>query len=91
MGDNRYIFESDDSDLAAIRLERLERFLDPATFRGLDRVGVPRGGRSLEIGAGRGSAVLHMLARSERNEIVHFACSPDAVAARSLPPTSTPH
>jgi SAM-dependent methyltransferase len=70
MGDHKYIFQSDDTDLATARLDQLEQFLDPATYQGLDRIGVPRGGRSLEIGAGRGSAALHMLARCGLGEVV---------------------
>jgi SAM-dependent methyltransferase len=79
------MYQTDDSDLAAIRLDRLERFLDPATFRGLDRVGVPRGGRSLEIGAGRGSAVLHMLARCGRGEVVATDIDPTFIGLIAHP------
>ncbi len=70
MTDNRYIFQSDDTDLATMRLDHLERFLDPATFRGLQRIGIPRGGRSLEIGAGRGATALQMLASCGLGEVV---------------------
>ena len=68
--DNRYIWQSDDTDLATLRLDYLEQIADRGTIRGLQRIGIPRGGRSLEIGAGRGSTALQMLASCGLGEVV---------------------
>jgi len=45
------------------RLDQLETFMDDGTLDRLDRVGIRRGDRCLEVGAGRGSIALAMLAR----------------------------
>jgi SAM-dependent methyltransferase len=61
-GERRYLFGTPETDLETRRLDRLERFLDPITFDRLDRLGVDRGSRCLEVGAGRGSVALYLLA-----------------------------
>jgi len=65
--DVQYIFGSTPTDLETKRLDRLEQVLDPHTFERLDRLGVPRGSRCLEVGAGRGTSALFLLTRCGAN------------------------
>ena len=70
MGENQYVWSSGAIDVATARLEQLECSLDPATYGRLDRIGVPRGGRCWEIGAGRGTTALFLLAKCGLGEVV---------------------
>jgi SAM-dependent methyltransferase len=67
---NEYVWRAEATDLATARLDQLEQLLDPTTYRHLDRIGVPRGGRCWEIGAGRGSTALYLLSRCGLGEVV---------------------
>ena len=61
MADSGYIFGAAGLDLETRRLDELEALLDEYTFAHLRHVGIARGDRCLDIGAGRGTAALFML------------------------------
>ena len=61
MAEKDYIFATDQNALATRRIDMLEAILDPATFGRLQRLGIPRGARCLEVAGGRGSVALALL------------------------------
>jgi hypothetical protein len=54
-GEQQYLAADIDADTESGRLQLLEACHDPGTIRRLDRLGVSRGWRCLELGAGYGS------------------------------------
>jgi hypothetical protein len=58
-----YVFASHELSAEEARLDMLEELYDRDTQQLLDRVGLERGGRFLEVGAGHGSVVSFLLAR----------------------------
>ena len=56
-----YVFGATEVDVETRRLDLLEAIYDPFTRELLERIGVPRGSRCLELGAGGGSVALLLL------------------------------
>jgi len=63
MGAEGYVFARNELSEEERRLDLLEQLFDPLSCQLLDRVGLPRGGRFLEVGAGRGSIAVFLVAR----------------------------
>jgi SAM-dependent methyltransferase len=66
-----YLFAANELSAEEVRLDLLEELLDRETEQLLERVGLPRGGRYLDVGAGHGSVVSFRLARcGARGQVV---------------------
>lgn len=58
-----YVWGADDTDIETARLDTVEALYEKDTQRRLDSLGLDRGGRYLEIAAGRGTTALFLLSR----------------------------
>ena len=71
MSERPYVFGDVPIDVETERLDLLEAIYDPYSHELLRRIGVPRGSRCLEVGAGAGSMVLALLSLcGRRGEVV---------------------